>query len=990
MSTSPILERIAASQSYEALPEIWRIPGVAEFSEGKRLYDYQQEALKKAVRALWLYYGGAPGAAAWRASEAAAANLGRKRALAGLYQAHGEHPDAEFSIPQFASNADRNRGKLNPVFRILSEFLPPQGERIPYHQIINRMCFWMATGSGKTLVMVKLIEILWRLMRHGEIPGHRILLLAPSDYLLDQIRRTVEEFNASGGLQIALLPLRGGEHLRQGVLGDALPVYFHRSDNISDVQKEALTDYRQYEDGGRWFVLLDEAHKGGKEDSKRQAYYALMAREGFLFNFSATFADSEDIQTTVNKYNLEDFISGGRGKNIYLNQSEYRAFASRQKDTSVREKQRIVLQSLITLTFVSSCRQKLLEQTGRTDLYHRPLMLTLVHSVETVQNDLLQFFQILRKLAANDMDEALFKEAKAALKREWSSAQMLLGDDGGAISRASAQMLAKMRITDLREAVFLSRRRSALEYIRSQDNRELAFKMKNCDAPFALIRIGNTATATWRNKFLRGFEEATRLDSRSFFSTLDENLITILMGSRSFFESWDSNRPNVINFINIGASEARKFVLQSIGRGVRDEPLPGQRLRQSRLPAAMQGVIGSADLAAPLETLFLFATNRSAISSVLNSLAAKKTGSYEKVEGFIQSKRPQLGNAKMPLLVPRYREEALGKEVSSAPRAAFAMSEETRERFQGWLDGASDSLLAVREGLTPSQTHRLHEMIGEKRGLRIAEDKSFEILSFLMERLKAHMGRTEPVADGVQELNEKEDIVHFRNIRAKLESYEIEELSDKVREVARGGISEDEERTLAGRYAAKEISKADFNQKMAGRWENSYKDLDIKHIASHYYVPVITAPEEKADFIQHIIKVPSEVAFLKDLESALGEAGDWDAWMFSKIDESLDQIHIPYYDNEDQRFYPDFIFWMCRGNEYRIVFADPKGMEHTKALRKIDGYTRLFEHSGKPRGFSHASRWKVSVHLLLFNSQGTPPEAYERFWTDDPAAIFRA
>jgi len=58
---NPILERIAASQSYEALPGIWRIPGVAEFSEGKRLYDYQQEALKKAVRALWLYYGGAAG-----------------------------------------------------------------------------------------------------------------------------------------------------------------------------------------------------------------------------------------------------------------------------------------------------------------------------------------------------------------------------------------------------------------------------------------------------------------------------------------------------------------------------------------------------------------------------------------------------------------------------------------------------------------------------------------------------------------------------------------------------------------------------------------------------------------------------------------------------------------------------------------------------------------------------------------------------------------
>ena len=32
----------------------------------------------------------------------------------------------------------------------------------------------------------------------------------------------------------------------------------------------------------------------------------------------------------------------------------------------------------------------------------------------------------------------------------------------------------------------------------------------------------------------------------------------ILFGSRSFYEGWDSNRPNVMNFINIG-SEAKNL-----------------------------------------------------------------------------------------------------------------------------------------------------------------------------------------------------------------------------------------------------------------------------------------------------------------------------------------------------------------------------------------------------------------------------------------------
>ena len=48
---------IAQSLNYDDLPEVWRIPHIARFSHAKKLYDYQQDALKKAARALFLYYG---------------------------------------------------------------------------------------------------------------------------------------------------------------------------------------------------------------------------------------------------------------------------------------------------------------------------------------------------------------------------------------------------------------------------------------------------------------------------------------------------------------------------------------------------------------------------------------------------------------------------------------------------------------------------------------------------------------------------------------------------------------------------------------------------------------------------------------------------------------------------------------------------------------------------------------------------------------------
>ena len=66
----------------------------------------------------------------------------------------------------------------------------------------------MATGSDKTLVMVKLMEYFFRLQKHRQIPPRDILILAPSEHLLQQIRSTVEDFNKTGGLQINLVSLR--------------------------------------------------------------------------------------------------------------------------------------------------------------------------------------------------------------------------------------------------------------------------------------------------------------------------------------------------------------------------------------------------------------------------------------------------------------------------------------------------------------------------------------------------------------------------------------------------------------------------------------------------------------------------------------------------------------------------------------------------------------------------------------------------------------
>jgi len=150
------------------------------------------------------------------------------------------------------------------------------------------MSFWMATGSGKTLIIVKLIELLGKLIAEKELPAHDILFLSHRDDLLDQFKNHVEEFNSFNfETKINLKNLRDYESVKRE---NALPfakneitVFYYRSDLIADIQKEKIVNFRNYDNSGKWYILLDEAHKGDKEDGKRQILYSILSRNGFLF-----------------------------------------------------------------------------------------------------------------------------------------------------------------------------------------------------------------------------------------------------------------------------------------------------------------------------------------------------------------------------------------------------------------------------------------------------------------------------------------------------------------------------------------------------------------------------------------------------------------------------------------------------------------------------------------------------------------------------------
>ena len=332
-----------------------------KFSEKKELFNYQSLAVKNAIKSLWFYYQKIRD---FEENEDFSANKYRKEEFNKIYRDNGLGNDVDIDLKKI-------RGDISDI---LIEAFPEAKDNIKFEYLINRMSFWMATGSGKSLIIVKLIEILKILMDRGEIPKYDILFLTHRDNLINQFKELVYEFNSANNYaKIILKELKELPEVKRFQVflneGDII-VYYYRSDNLSDIQKDKIIDYRNYFKNGKCYVFLDEAHKGDKDDSKRQQVFSIISRNGFLFNFSATFIDIRDINTCVYEFNLSSFINAGYGKKLKVLEQELLAFRNNEIYDE-EEKIKTILKSLIILTYLK--KQYLEIKKVQTNIYHKPL-----------------------------------------------------------------------------------------------------------------------------------------------------------------------------------------------------------------------------------------------------------------------------------------------------------------------------------------------------------------------------------------------------------------------------------------------------------------------------------------------------------------------------------------------------------------------------------------------------------------------------------------
>ncbi|MGV3489353.1 MAG: DEAD/DEAH box helicase family protein [Tuberibacillus sp.] len=972
----PVLENMVSGMDFDHLPENWTTYNVRHFSVEKQMFRYQQNAVKNAIKALYLFY---EQIAEFEESESVSIHLRRKRDLYERYAAFDEE------CKKLATKRNKQNEYLFKIYEDYYDF-EDRGSVLGFYHFINRMAFSMATGSGKSLLIVKIMDLLHFLMRNKEIPRRDILLLAPREDLLNQTKKLIHEFNKTPGNPfIQLVNLKDYEAVKNENrldLGE-ITVFYYRSDLISDEKTEAFVNYRDYDNQGGWYILLDEAHKGGKDNSKRQAYYSILSRNGYLFNFSATFTDPTDTVTTVKNYDVIKFNHDGYGKNLYVSRSEFTPFKD-NGDIDGESKTKITLKSLIALS-LTKLAAKAVKQVN-SELYHSPLMVALVNSVNKKDSDLQMFFNELLRFASGHVEEALFNEAKDELERELlNEPEWTVGD--GKLKFASDFLIQITPETVLKE-VFNTERYGGIEVIRSDNDKEVAFRIKTSNLtsdPFALIKIGNVSE--WEKEMLQGYDFLETFEKRSYFDRLNESdHINILMGSRSFYEGWDSNRPNILNYINIGASgEAKKFLLQSIGRGIRLEPLSNQRkrlkwlLNENKISASDYNSIRA--FYPLLETLFIFSSNKDAIEHILGLS-----------EEFIKEKRLTIeldqNDADFPLFIPSYKKI----EASAEGKTKFQVSGRSLDRLKDFIGGISDQVMFLQYGLRLDELKALKEAVidGGSRFIQENDDYHYKDIETLIQRLSKHLKQSEQVVSGFTEVSD--EIQHFKEV--KVSESEAEAIHNSIQQVIKAKDSENiDEDELINLLLEAKITREEFKQKQAaahsGQRSLKYKDLTFMYHRNHFYTPLILSEKENVDYINHVISYESEVEFIKKLnefverhEKAIAEK--YDHWMFSKLDETVDQVFIPYFDdNRYKKFKPDFIFWYKKGNQYKILFVDPKGTEHSSWMAKVDGFINAFEgKTFKQDGLN------LTVHLKLFSTKKTVNGKYEDYWSSTIDELF--
>ena len=475
---------------------------------------------------------------------------------------------------------------------------------------LNKLAYWNATGSGKTLLLhVNIHQYLHYFQKGQVIYPDKIILLTPNEGLS---RQHLAELGLSGFGFCRLF-----DKNRSGVFRGTVEII--DINKLSDEMGDKTVAVDAFE--GNNLVLVDEGHKGastaaGVWMSRRES----LVRGGFAFEYSATFGQAVAKGMTIAKAETE--LLKKKAKMLFdttslkkLSHDQYQQLVLTTEDKrraraqATREvyakcilfdysykffyedgygKESLILnlkdedykaadiaRQYFTACLLSFFQQQYLWNVHRTRLadfnLERPLWVFVGNTVAGEDSDILS---VIRFLAGFLRDEAKTKVWIHDLLTD--TARLLDGKGRNIFLGRFTPLLvfsADEAYAAILKALFNTDANQRLKLVNLKNSKgELVLRVGDAE-PFGLINIGDDAgfyKEAEKPENLALFDTEVDDFGSSLFGTINDkdSNIHVLIGSRKFTEGWSSWRVSTMGLLNMGKGEGSQ-IIQLFGRGVR-------------------------------------------------------------------------------------------------------------------------------------------------------------------------------------------------------------------------------------------------------------------------------------------------------------------------------------------------------------------------------------------------------------------------------------
>lgn len=512
----------------------------------------------------------------------------------------------EIYLDRYFSDADALLASINEqVERYNAEV--PEPDQVPVLEPdgdvtgqLNKLAFWSATGSGKTLIMhANILQYQHYLAKHRRRRElNRIILLTPNEGLSHQHLREFQE----AGIEAELFD-KNGRGLFAGQAVEIIDIH-----KLKDEMGDKTVAVDAFENNN--LVLIDEGHRGASsgETGTWMRFRNALCEQGFSFEYSATFGQAvkgssqltaQYARCVLFDYSYKYFYGDGYGKDYQI----------LNLDAQTQENTMDVYLVACLLSFFQQLRLYQEQSVAcRPFNIEKPLWIFVGGRVTASlsSKDASDIVEILRFLARFLGDRG---GSVARIRRVLEEG--LVAEDGrnlfaGRFAYLNSLGLSAAQLFDeIQTSLFNAAGGGALhvENLKGVPG-EIALRAGD-NEPFGLINVGDDSKLCTLCENEDGLLVGDRDFKGSLFQSINapDSSVNMLIGSKKFTEGWSSWRVSTMGLMNVGKSEGSQ-IIQLFGRGVRLKGYDRSLKRSARVNLP-EDVVRPAHLPT-LETLNVF------------------------------------------------------------------------------------------------------------------------------------------------------------------------------------------------------------------------------------------------------------------------------------------------------------------------------------------------------------------------------------------------